>query len=74
MSNSSPLSSTAIDDSLAVLAHEQCRLVLYYFARYTTEVATIDDLADFIHDQPQHESGTNAHENALTSCDTPAIG
>lgn len=34
-----------------VLAHEQCRAVLSYFARRPTDVATLDDLADFLHDQ-----------------------
>lgn len=53
MSNPSPLSSEAVDEFLRVLAHERCRFVLYYFARHSTEAATIDDLTDFIHDQNQ---------------------
>lgn len=51
MNKPSPLSSEALNEPLNVLAHEQCRAVLYYFARHSTEVATVTDLAEFVHDQ-----------------------
>lgn len=53
MSTISVPSSEAVDESLNVLAHEQCRTVLSYFARRSTEVATLDDLADFVRDRTQ---------------------
>jgi len=34
---------------------DYCRLVLQYFDRHSTEVATVDDLGAYIHDQDPSE-------------------
>ena len=48
MLNSTTRSPTAVDEHLSVLARDDCRTVLQYFRRRSTDVGTVDDLAEFI--------------------------
>lgn len=55
MSDHRSPSPEAVDEYLHVLANEQCRAVVAYFARRSTETATIDDLAAFVRDQTRQD-------------------
>lgn len=70
MSSLSAPSSEAVDECLNVLAHEQCRAILYYFAHHSNEVATVDALANFIRNEVQQDAdetriATRLHHTTL---------
>lgn len=73
MSEFSTPSADAVDEYLDILAHKQCRFVLYYFARHSTEVATIDDLAAFIREQTQQDGDTTQITSRLYHSTLPRL-
>ncbi|PSP56330.1 hypothetical protein BRC82_02225 [Halobacteriales archaeon QS_1_67_19] len=65
--------SEAVNEQLNVLLDVQCCVVLYYFARHSTEVATIDDLGEFIRDQNQQEGDVTHIETRLHHVTLPKL-
>ena len=65
--------SEPVDKRLNILLHEQYRTVLWYFARHSTEVATIDDLGEFIRDQNQQEGDVTHIETRLHHVTLPKL-
>ncbi|QLG27919.1 hypothetical protein HUG10_10290 [Halorarum halophilum] len=49
--------SRADDELLGVLADEHCRTVLWYFRYYSTHVATVDALEQFVCEQHGQHAG-----------------
>lgn len=73
MSDLTATSSEEVYDLLNVLADERCRSVFYYFARQSTEVARVDDLADFIRDRDHREADGTPTEARLHHVTLPRL-
>ncbi|MFP8957304.1 hypothetical protein ACLI4Y_11280 [Natrialbaceae archaeon A-CW3] len=48
-----------LGEVLSILSHSHSRTVCYYFRHHTAEVATVDDLVQFIHEQNEHTTNGN---------------
>ena len=73
MSNIRSQSTEAVDEYLNVLAHEQCRTVVAYFARRSTEAATIDDLTAFVRDRTRQDEDARHVETRLHHATLPRL-
>lgn len=69
MTDSTPLSPAIGDETLSVLAHDDCRAVLHYFRRHSTDVTTVSDLTEFICERQETEDRSgieiSLHHSAL---------